>query len=85
MTPSLSPQADAFLVDYFQREILPLLTPVALDPFLQVPGRGHDHLPVQVRAFRGAYRGKLACGRIDVVQRSDRHQVRCRPRMPGMP
>ena len=55
MTPSLSPQADAFLVDYFQREVLPLLTPVALDPCHPFPPLSEDsfHLAVRFRRTPG--------------------------------
>src|SRR2546422_8909393 len=55
MTPSLSPQADAFLVDYFQREVLPLLTPVALDPCHPFPPLSDDsfHLAVRFRRTPG--------------------------------
>jgi polyphosphate kinase len=57
MTPSLSPQADAFLVDYFQREILPLLTPVALDPCHPFPPLIEDsfHLAVRFRRTPGSH------------------------------
>ena len=57
MTPSLSPQADAFLVDYFQREVLPLLTPVALDPCHPFPPLSEDsfHLAVRFRRTPGLH------------------------------
>jgi len=52
MTPSLSPQADAFLTDYFRREILPLLTPIALDPCHPFPPLSEDSFHVAVRFQR---------------------------------
>jgi polyphosphate kinase len=45
----LSPQADAFLAEYFSREILPALTPIALDQAHPFPSPREESFQLAIR------------------------------------
>jgi polyphosphate kinase len=49
MRAHLSAEADAFLADYFEREILPVLTPIALDPAHPFPPPREDSFQLAIR------------------------------------
>jgi polyphosphate kinase len=49
MAARLSPQADAYLADYFEREILPALTPIALDQAHPFPAPREESFQLAIR------------------------------------
>lgn len=56
MLPSLSPQDEALVARYFEREILPVLTPIALDPAHPMPQLRGGSVHLAVRFAEGPHR-----------------------------
>src|SRR5947208_10658262 len=62
----LSSEAEAFVTDYFWREVFPVLTPIALDPGHPFPHLRNKSLNLAVRFSAGAPGGRLRYGVVPV-------------------
>jgi polyphosphate kinase len=62
----LSTEADAFVDEYFWREVFPVLTPIALDPGHPFPHLRNKSLNLAVRFSAGTPGGRLRYGLIPV-------------------